>query len=123
MTYLLVVQDDSWSVQRESLIEKIASRWTEAQIGGPADRSDPVLDVTWNYGQGDAEVEGSMHESGQCVYLDGQEGAVADFVAWFRGLIPPQIELVLCDDTYSFDAVIQAGSDVDHIRRLFPDGG
>lgn len=43
----------------------------------------------WSHGRGDSRIEGSAHESGQCIYLEGQEQPVAEFVAWHEGSFRP----------------------------------
>src|SRR5687768_9183315 len=103
MTYLALVQDDSWSLNREDLIRTLQADWPASVVDGSVGRGDPVLDVVWSHGVGEGRVEGSAHESGQCIYLDGQQRPVAEFVSWYRRLVPADRTVVLCDDTYSFD--------------------
>ena len=119
MTYLALIQDDDWSLSKEELMRALRRDWPESEVDADG-QGDPAMDVRWRNGAGENAVEGSAHDSGQCIYLDGQERPVAEFVSWYRGLVPPDRTVVLCDDTYSFDAVVDAGSNADEVMSLFP---
>lgn len=120
MTYLALVQEDDWSLNREDLVRALRADWPSIAVEATSSQGDPARDVTWSYGVGEARVEGAAHESGQCVYLEGQKRAVARFVLWFRQTIPTDRTVVLCDDTYSFDAAVESGSTLDDVLSLFP---
>ncbi len=36
-----------------------------------------------------------------------QTGLVTDFVLWYRRLVPPDEQIIFCDDTYSFDTLVE----------------
>ena len=119
MTYLALVEGDDWSLGRDALVEALRRDWPASVIEEDG-RGDPARDVAWSHGDGISEVEGTAHESGQCLYLDGQVRPVSEFVAWYRRLVPADRTVILCDDTYSFDAVVEAGSDPGRVLSLFP---
>jgi hypothetical protein len=114
MTYLALVQDIEWCLDREDLIRALRADRPAAEVDDAPDQ------VTWADGAGADRVWGSAHESGQCIYLDGPDRPVAEFVVWFRGLVPAGREVVFCDDSYSFDAVVQPGDDVEQVLALLP---
>ncbi|MFG1719653.1 hypothetical protein ACGFLT_25445 [Micromonospora chalcea] len=120
MTYLALVQADGWSLDRENLIRALQTDWPASVVDESVGRGDPALDVVWGHGAGEGRVEGSAHNSGQCIYLDGQERSVAEFVAWYRRLVPADHTVILCDDTYSFDAIVDPGLEAEQILALFP---
>jgi len=119
MTYLALVQDDEWTLSKDDLVQALRESWPTINVD-VSSGDDPARDVAWSYGLGESRIEGSAHESGQCIYLEGQERPVAEFVAWYRRLVPSELTVILCDDTYSFDAVVEPGSTVDQIQNLFP---
>lgn len=121
MTYLALVQDDDWALSRSDFVRALRSDWPSAAIDEPTSvRHDPARDVVWSSGSGSDRIEGSAHESGQCIYLDGQTSAVAEFVSWYRRLVPADRTVILCDDTYSFDAVVNYGVGAGDVIALFP---
>jgi hypothetical protein len=109
MTYLAVVQGEGWSLTRDDLVREIRERWPDAtvQTADVLSETDPARDVVWHTGTGSERVDGSSHVSGQCIYVDGQNDAVAPVVAWYRQLVPADQEVIFCDDTYSFDLQLE----------------
>ena len=112
MTYLAVVQGDAWSLTRDDLVRELRERWPDAtvQMADVSSMADPARDVVWHIGAGLDRVDGSSHVSGQSIYVDGQNDAVAPVVVWYRRLVPADQEVVFCDDVYSFD--LQLAPDV-----------
>ncbi|MEU7972039.1 hypothetical protein AB0B48_08345 [Micromonospora sp. NPDC049089] len=102
------------------LIQALHNDWPSVVVVESVDGQDPAREVSWIHGAGKDQVEGSAHESGQCIYLDGQERPVAEFVAWYRRLVPDDRAVILCDDSYNFDAVVDPGSGVEEVISLFP---
>src|SRR4051812_16534581 len=119
MTYLALLQDGDWVLNREDLIRALQADWPTSVVDDSRDHGDPTLDVVWRHDVGEGRIEGSAHESGQCIYLDGQEQQVAEFVSWYRRLVPIDRKVILCDDTYSFEAVVDPGLEADQVLSLF----
>jgi hypothetical protein len=69
--------------------------------------ADRARDVVWRYGSGAEQIEGYAHSSGQGIYLEGPDGLVTDFVLWYRRLVPADEQIIFCDDTYSFDTLVE----------------
>jgi hypothetical protein len=111
VTYVAIVQGETWSLSREDLLRELRARWPEAvvQVTTASPNADPARDVVWHTGEGSSRVDGWSHVSGQCIYVDGQNDAVAPIVAWYRGLVPDAEQVLFCDDTYSFDLELEPG--------------
>lgn len=120
MTYLLLIQDEDWVIGSDELVNALQKGWPASKISRPAD-GDPARDIEWVHGTDTDRVEGAAHTSGQCIYLDGRDEAVAAFVAWYRQLVPAERTVVFCDDTYSFDAIVEPGTDPDGVLALLPE--
>jgi hypothetical protein len=105
VSYLVLVQGDTWALSRDDLARELRARWPDVVVRDPTDGAiaDPARDLEWYVGAGSSRVDGSAHVSGQCIYVDGQNQAVAPVVAWFRQLVPSEQHVTFCDDTYSFD--------------------
>jgi len=109
LTYLAVVKGDTWSLNRDDLARELRNRWPDAVVlmADASSGADPARDVVWHTGAGSGRLDGSSHVSGQCIYLEGQNDAVAPAVAWYRRLVPEDQEVIFCDDTYSFDLEVE----------------
>ncbi len=70
MTYLALIQEDDWSLSREDLVQALQNDWPASSVTVPPEGSDPAADVAWSHGAGEGRIEGSAHQSGQCIYLD-----------------------------------------------------
>ncbi|MET8067776.1 hypothetical protein ACFYON_09710 [Micromonospora sp. NPDC005686] len=119
MTYLALVLAGDWALSGDDLLQVLQADWPGVAI--EACQGDPTCDVVWSHGEGAGCVEGSSHVSGQCIYLDGQGHPVAEFVAWYRRVVPAEQTVILCDDAYSFDVIVDPGSTAADIQDLLPE--
>ncbi|MGW1037409.1 hypothetical protein ACWD4Z_35115 [Streptomyces antibioticus] len=112
MTYLAVFESDTWRLERDALARALASDWPQAQVklASPGAAGSVVRDVEWTYRSEFGELEGYAHADGQGIYLEGPIEVVADFVVWYRGLVPVDEQIVFCDDLYSFDGVVSSNA-------------
>ncbi|WP_051865148.1 hypothetical protein [Streptomyces griseus] len=120
MTYLAVFEDQSRGVERSALIAALERDWPSAEIRERRGTQES-RDVVWVYVEGDGELEGYSHADGTCIYLDSPLDLAARFALWFRGLVPPDVELVFCDDSYSFSGFIEIGMDADSVMNIAAD--
>jgi len=112
VTYLAVFESDKWRLGRDVLARALANDWPQAQVELAASGSagSEVRDVEWAYRSGAGELEGYAHADGQGIYLEGPIDMVADFVVWYRKLVPNDEQVIFCDDSYSFDGAIPPGA-------------
>ncbi|CAL9566756.1 hypothetical protein QWL27_24835 [Streptomyces thermocarboxydus] len=120
MTYLAVFEDKSRGVRRADLIAALERDWPTAVIL-ERQGSQKSRDVVWSYTNDSQELEGYSHVDGTCIYLDSPLALAARFALWYRGLVPAEIDLVFCDDGYSFDGSIEAGMSVDDVIAIAAD--
>jgi hypothetical protein len=108
VTYLAVFESDAWRLDRDVLVRALAQDWPEAEVtlATPGAAGSEVRDVEWRYPSGPGDLEGYAHADGRGVYLEGPLDIVADFVVWYRGLVPAGHQVVFCDDSYSFDGIV-----------------
>ena len=76
-------------------------------VDGP--RDDEVRDLIGNFTNGANELEIYAHRGGACLYIDGDPKGAALFAIWYRSPIPSVIDMIFCDDAYSFNMVIRPG--------------
>lgn len=117
MTYLAVFEDQSSGVRRADLIAALERDWPSAVIR-ERQGSQESRDVVWTYAEGGQELEGYSHVDGTCIYLDSSLEVAARFALWFRGLVPVDVELFFCDDTYSFNGNIEPGMSVEDVMAI-----
>lgn len=92
-------------MSREDLLASLEVSWPQIQAridpGG-----DDTHDIVWS-AQGDSgPIDAYHHRDGTCLYLDGTLDDAAPFAVWYRTLVPPEVELLFCDDSYSFSIQI-----------------
>ena len=107
MTYLAVFDGapNHYSVSREDLLTGLAASWPEIQAKIESGRDD-THDIVWSV-RGDAgAIDIYHHRDGTCLYMDGALEDAAPFAVWYRTLVPSRVELLFCDDSYSFSVQI-----------------
>lgn len=116
VTYIAAFESDTWRLEREVLARALAGDWPQARVklASPGDPGAEVRDVAWELG----DLEGSADANGQVIYLDGPIELVADFVVWYRGLVPPEKEIIFCDEGYNFDGVVPLNATRDDIIAI-----
>ncbi|MFE4057589.1 hypothetical protein ACFXP3_15045 [Streptomyces sp. NPDC059096] len=110
MTFLAVVEADAggWHVDRDALTDAIRARWAEVRIDS-THRSE-VHSVVWDFDTENGPGEAYLHEDGTCLYMDvWKEDAIWLAIA-FRRLTPMHLDLVFCDEGYTFDVRLPTGS-------------
>ena len=119
MTYLVVFEDATGAIRRDVLRAALERDWPEAELTGDGSgaRSD-VRDVEWVYSSEVGTVEGHSHVDGTCIYLDGQLELAAKFAVWYRSLIRDDIDVVFCDESYTFNGVIAPGFTVENVMNI-----
>lgn len=120
MTYLAVFEDQSRGVRRADLITALEHDWPSAVIT-ERQGSQESRDVVWTYSEGGQELEGHSHVDGTCIYLDSSLEMAARFALWFRALVPSDVELIFCDDTYSFNGNVDPGMNLADVMAIADD--
>lgn len=121
MTYLAIFRDENRGVLRADLLAALERDWPTAVIrelcGVQESRN-----IVWTVVEGGQELEGYSHVDGTCIYLDAPLEMAARFVLWFRGLVPADVELFFCDDSYSFNGSIDARMSLGDVIAIAADG-
>ncbi|MFE2473632.1 hypothetical protein [Streptomyces mirabilis] len=109
MTFLVVVEGDAggWCVDRDALTEAIRARWSEVEIDSM--RRSEVRSLTWEIETENGPGEAYLHEDGTCLYMDVWEEDAIWLAIVFRRLAPMSLDLVFCDEGYTFDVCVRAG--------------
>jgi hypothetical protein len=89
MTYLVLFEDATGSIGRDTLRAALERDWPTAELSTESSGHTPseVRAVEWTYTAGPDTIEGRSHIDGTCIYLDGQLNLAAEFAAWFRSLV------------------------------------
>lgn len=120
MTYLAVFDSESWHLDNGVLARAAARDWPAAEVlvADPGAPGSEVRAVEVRYASAAGEVEVRSHVDGRCLYLDGPLELVADFVVWYRGLVPSDVDVVFCDDSYGFDGIVAPGAGRDEVMAI-----
>ncbi|MFI8207316.1 hypothetical protein [Streptomyces sp. NPDC085937] len=110
MTFLVVVEGDvgGWHVDRGALTEAVRVRWPEVAVD-TSGRSE-VRAVVWKFDTDNDPGEAYLHEDGSCLYVDASEDDAIWLATAFRRLTPFDLDVVFCDDGYTFDVRLRAGT-------------
>ncbi|WP_413755207.1 hypothetical protein [Streptomyces sp. MMBL 11-3] len=110
MTFLAVVDGDAggWHVDRDALTDAIRVRWADVAIES-SHRSE-VRSLIWEFGTDNGPGEAYLHEDGTCLYMDASEEDAIWLASAFRRLTPMHLDLVFCDEGYSFDVRLPTGT-------------
>ncbi|MFJ8938444.1 hypothetical protein ACIRL0_22430 [Streptomyces sp. NPDC102365] len=110
MTFLAVVEGDAggWRIDRDGLTEAIRARWSGVEIDS-TQRSE-VRSLVWQFETEDGPGAAYLHEDGTCLYMDVWEEDAIWLAIVFRRLAPTDLDLVFCDEGYTFDVRLPAGT-------------
>ncbi|MDT6982084.1 hypothetical protein ACFSUJ_09595 [Streptomyces lusitanus] len=109
MTYLAAFEGKGGhAVDRSVLAGALRTDWPGANVSMSGDDTPgrDVRDVTWQYEEAGHRLEGRSHVDGTCLYLEGPLHLAVRFAVWYRRLVPPMVELILCDDAYGFAVTV-----------------
>ncbi|WEH16613.1 hypothetical protein [Streptomyces sp. VNUA24] len=110
MTFLAVIEGDAggWRIDRDALTDAIRARWSGVEIDS-TQRSE-VRSLIWQFETENGAGEAYLHEHGNCLYMDvWQEDAIWLAIV-FRRLTPLGLDLVFCDEGYTFAVRLRAGT-------------
>ncbi|MEU3244261.1 hypothetical protein [Streptomyces sp. NPDC006875] len=110
MTFLAVVEGDAggWRIDRDGLTDAIRARWSGVEIDS-TQRSE-VRSLIWQFETENGPGEAYLHEDGTCLYMDVWEEDAIWLAIVFRRLAPTDLDLVFCDEGYTFDVCLPAGT-------------
>ncbi|MFG2024886.1 MULTISPECIES: hypothetical protein [Streptomyces] len=110
MTFLAVVEGEAggWRIDRDALTDAIRDRWSEVEIHS-VHRSE-ARSLVWQFETGNGPGEAYLHEDGTCLYMDVWEEDAIWLAIVFRRLAPMDLDLVFCDEGYTFDVCLRAGT-------------
>ncbi|RAJ47933.1 hypothetical protein K388_07061 [Streptomyces sp. KhCrAH-43] len=110
MTCLAVVDGDAggWCIDREALTDAIRARWSEVEIDS-MHRSE-VRSLIWQFKTQNGPGEAHLHRGGPWLYMDVWEKDAIWLAIVSRGLTPMNLDLVFCDESYTFDVRLRMGT-------------
>ncbi|WP_031049277.1 hypothetical protein [Streptomyces sp. NRRL F-5650] len=110
MTFMAVVEGDvgAWRIDRDVLTAAIGARWSAVEIES-MHRSE-VRSLIWQFETENGPGEAYLHEDGTCLYMDVWEEDAIWLAIVFRELTPMDLDLVFCDEGYTFDVRLRAGT-------------
>ncbi|MCG7202269.1 hypothetical protein [Streptomyces arenae] len=123
MTFLAVVEGDAggWRIDRDGLTDAIRARWSGVEIDS-TQRSE-VRSLIWQFETENGPAEAYLHEDGTCLYMDVWEEDAIWLAIVFRRLAPTDLDLVFCDEGYTFDVRLRAGTTEAELTDLVNSAG
>ncbi|WP_125264479.1 hypothetical protein [Streptomyces alboflavus] len=110
MTFLAVVEGDAggWRIDQDVLAAAIRARWGEVEIDS-THRSE-VRSIIWTFVTEAGPGEAYLHADGICLYMNVWEEDAIWLAIALRGLMPTDLDLVFCDEGYTFDVRLPTGT-------------
>lgn len=110
MTFLVVVEGDAdgWRIDRDALTDAIRARWAEVEIDST--HQSEVRSLIWEFETENGPGEAYLHGDGTCLYMDVWEEDAIWLAIAFRGMTPEDLDLVFCDEGYTFAIHLQTGT-------------
>jgi hypothetical protein len=110
MTFLVVVEGDAggWRIDKDALTDAIRARRFGVEIDS-THRSE-VRSLIWEFETEYSPREAYLHEEGTCLYMDVWEEDAIWLAIIFRRPTPTHSDLVFCDEGYTFDVRLRAGT-------------
>ncbi|MFE3639141.1 hypothetical protein [Streptomyces sp. NPDC059168] len=109
MAQFLVLADSDageWRVDAEALTMAIRARWEVVEID-PTHRSE-AQSFSWSFETVNGPGEAYLHEDGTCLYLDVWQADAVWLAIVFRRLAPANLDVVFCDESYTFDVRLRS---------------
>ncbi|TLS46904.1 hypothetical protein FE633_07410 [Streptomyces montanus] len=104
MAQFLVLTDSEaggWRVDADALTTAIRARWVAVEIDST--RRSEAQSFSWSFEAENGPGEAYLHEDGTCLYLDVWQEDAAWLAVVFRRLAPAHLDVVFCDEGYTFD--------------------
>lgn len=123
MTFIVVIEDEAggWCIDPEELTAAICARWTDVEIDPT--RHSGVRSLVWGFKTENGPGEAYLHEDGTCLYMDVWQDDAIWLTTIFRGLTPAALDLVFCDEGYTFDVRVVAGCTEGELAELVSAAG
>ncbi|WP_328498886.1 hypothetical protein OHS59_43625 [Streptomyces sp. NBC_00414] len=77
----------------------------------------------WEFETENGSGEAFLHEDGTCFYMDVRLEDAIWLAITFRRLTPPGLDLVFCDESYTFDVRLKAGTTEAELMELVAAAG
>jgi hypothetical protein len=118
MTFLAVVEGDvgGWRIDGDALTDAIRARWSE--VGIDSMHRSEVRSLIWQFETENGPGEAYLHEDGTCLCMDVWEEDAIWLAIVFRELTPMDLDLVFCDEGYTFDVRLRAGTTEAELTNL-----
>ncbi|WP_329234069.1 hypothetical protein OG488_29460 [Streptomyces sp. NBC_01460] len=106
--FLVLVDGEAggWRVDREALTAAIRARWSDVEVDS-THRSE-ARGNSWHFGTESGPGEAYLHQDGTCLYLDVRHEGAAWLSVAFRRLAPADLDLIFCDEDFTFDVRLRA---------------
>ncbi|MEU4872410.1 hypothetical protein [Streptomyces sp. NPDC021608] len=77
-----------------------------------------VRSLIWQYETGNGPGEAYLHEDGTCLHMDACQEDALSLAIVLRRLAPMDLDLIFCDEGYTFDVRLQTGTTGDELKDL-----
>ena len=99
MDYFLMARGN-WTLTAAAMARFLAERWPEVQIEEVRNPRS-IHSLEFEMPIAGARLRGTLHRKGNSVVFFGDMPECAEFVLWFRSVVPADVPLFVCDENVS----------------------
>ncbi len=103
MSFFVIIKT-GWALETQEFLTRLLERWPMAQI---EEVRDPKISDSVEFELSmRSTLYGSLDRQGKGVTFHGGLEDSAEFVHWCRSLIPPDEDVIVCDESMGIDFVL-----------------
>lgn len=108
MTYLAIADGNGAIVERETLLTALKDSHPDVRPRLTFAEGD-TRDVAWSYIGVGGPTDIYTLQNRACLCIDGSLEDAAPLAVWYRTLVPGDVRVIFCDESYTFDVPITVG--------------
>jgi hypothetical protein len=111
--------DTSWALSPVSVAERLQADWPDVEVRTiPAD-SGRSVSLEYSGAVDGEEVHGSLDRRGQALVVVASPSAAALMIAWFRGLVADEQDLIAYDEALEDSMPVPPGTSAQAVAAVF----
>ncbi len=109
-----------FEIDPADFVNRLKSRWPTITIRMNSDSSRHLLE--WEGVQNDRFIRGALQANRQIISLDGSSRELAEFVSWYRGLIPSKYRLFFFHESLYTSIEVVSDTSLDELIKSIEQG-
>lgn len=108
-----------WSLDPQSLAQRLQADWPGADVDLVPPSSGRTVSLEYTCSVDGEVVHGSFDRPGQALVVEGSPRAGVRLIAWFRGIVTDEQDLLAYDESFEDSMPVLAGTTVQQLEAVF----